>query len=200
MPIEMAPWTLTGGGSPPAPEPFDLVAGDTLSWSRFFNDYPASQGWVLSYVLNSTTARFVVNSGDITTQGDTFNILIPSSETKTWTPGRYQWLAVVVNSGLTPAQRATVALGRVNVAIDLLDATSPQDTRSPAEINLTNIDLMLGGRASDGVQEYTINGRMLKRYPMDELLQLRAYYLAIVRQERYDRGEIQRPRRVAVHF
>jgi hypothetical protein len=187
---------------PAEPEPSDIVAGDTLTWQRSFDSFPASLGWVLTYVLNSPTARIVVNSADVTALGNSFQVTIPSAETKVWAPGKYQWLAVaqLAAAGPVPAQRFTVALGRLVIAIDLLDATSPQDTRSNAEVALDNINLMLAGRGGDGVQEYTINGRMLRRYPLAELTSLRSLYRAIVRQERADRGEYQLPSTVAVHF
>ena len=181
------PYNIEFVDAPKEPEPHNLIAGDTLAWSRSFEAYPATAGWVLAYVLNSPTGRIVVNSADITATGDQFNIAVPSAETKLWAPGAYQWTAVV-------------ALGRVVIAIDLLDATAPQDTRSNAEKALDNIHLMLAGRGGDGVQEYTINGRMLRRYSITELLQLRSVYTSIVKIERINRGEYMLPTTVAVHF
>lgn len=202
MPFPIIPGLVEFADGSVAPEPGDIIAGDTLIWQRAFEDYPASAGWTLAYVLNSPTARIVVNSADITALGDAFSINIPSSETKTWAAGAYQWLAVaqLAAAGPNPAQRVTVALGRVNVTLDILDATTPQDTRTQNEIALANIDAMLAGTANGGVQEYTINGRMLRRYGLPELRALRSYYASLVRQERADRGEYQRPRTVAVHF
>lgn len=202
MPIGDFPNNVEFLGTPPEPEPITFLAGDTLQWARGFDAYPASAGWVLAYVLNSPTARFVVTPADITAVGDAFSITIPSAETKLWTPGAYQWTAVVslAAAGAVPAQRFTVALGRVIVSIDILDATAPQDTRSPNEIALSNIEAQLAGTGGSGVQEYTINGRMLRRYQLSELTQLRSLYTSLVRQERANRGEYQLPTTVAVHF
>jgi hypothetical protein len=202
MSIGDFPYNIEFVDHPREPEPHNFIAGDTLSWARSFEKYPATAGWVLTYVLNSPTKRFVVSPGDITSTGDQFNIVVPSSETQTWTAGPYQWIAAVqlAASGDVPVQRFTVALGRVIIALDLLDASAPQDTRSNAEKALENINLMLAGRGNDGVQEYTINGRMLRRYSVPELTQLRSLYTSIVRQERADRGEYELPTSVAVHF
>jgi hypothetical protein len=183
-------------------EPTDVMAGDTLSWTRSSSTYSGADGWTLTYVLNSSTQRYVVAPDDVVASGDLYTITIPSAETTGWKPGNYQWIAVaqLAASGETPAQRVTLALGRVVVAFDLLDATSPQDTRSKAEIALCNIEDMIAGRGSDGVQEYTINGRMLRRYSLTELMSLRSLYTSIVRQERADRGEVLPSRTVSVHF
>jgi hypothetical protein len=202
MPIGDFPFNIEFLDVPVEPEPITLIAGDTLTWQRNFTDYSPALGWTLAYVLNSPTVRIVVNPGDITFLGNVFLVTIPSAETKTWAPGAYQWLAVVqlAAAGSVPAQRFTVALGRVIVEIDLLDATAPQDTRSPNEKALDNINLMLAGTGGNGVQEYTIAGRMLRRYSLTELTQLRSLYSSLVRQERANRGEYQLPTTVAVHF
>lgn len=202
MAIGDFPYDIEFLDGPLEPEPSNFIAGDTLTWSRSFDKYPASAGWTLAYVLNSQTVRIVVSPDDITSSGNAFAVTIPSSETRGWAPGNYQWLAVaqLPAAGPTPAQRFTVALGRVVIAIDLLDATAPQDTRSKNEMALDNINAMLAGRGNDGIEEYTINGRMLRRYSLTELLLLRSTYVSLVRQERADRGEYQLPTTVAVRF
>jgi hypothetical protein len=93
-----------------------------------------------------------------------------------------------------------VAIGRVTVQVDILDATAPQDTRTDSEIALDKINAMLSGRAGDGVAEYRIHERELKRYSVQELLLLRSHFSSLVRQERADRGEIQLNTTVAVSF
>lgn len=202
MPFPIIPGLVEFHDVAVPPEPSNIVAGDTLKWKRSFGDYPASAGWTLAYVLNSPTSRILINSGDITADGDEFVIDVPASETTSWAPGTYQWLAVVQLPAAdpVPAQRFTVALGSIIIAFDLLDATAPQDTRSQNEIALANIDAMLAGIGGSGVEEYTINGRMLRRYSLADLRALRSDFASRVRQERADRGEYQRPRTVAVHF
>jgi hypothetical protein len=190
---------LLTGAQPAYPEPLTAIAGDTQTWTRAFDLYPSTL-WSLNYVLNSPTARFVVNLADIIPTGNGWTITIPGSETQGWTPGVYQWLAVVQSLTGTPPQRFTVALGSITVSADILDASTPQDTRSPNEIALANINLMLAGRANDGVQEYMIQGRSLRRYTLAELMQLRSFFLAQVKQERADRGQVDPPRTVAINF
>lgn len=202
VPIAIIPGLIEFNDSPIPPEPTNILAGETLNWRRSFAKYPASAGWTLKYVLNSPTGRIVVTPADVTADGDVFVVAIPSSETQNWNPGTYQILGVVQLAAAdpNPAQRFTVALGQIVVGVDILDSTQPQDTRSQNEIDLANIDLMLSGRAGDGVQEYTINGRMLRRYSLADLRALRSDFASRVRQEKADRGEYQRPRTVAVHF
>jgi len=192
------------GVDQPHPEPLSFHAGDSLQWERDFEKYPASAGWTLQYVLNNQANRIVVSSGDITTgngsdegSSDGFFISIPNTETLGWAPGNYLWLAVLTNSGL--GQRFTGAAGRVQILADILDASAPVDTRSQTEIALENVKAMLAGRANDGVQEYKIGDRELRRYSMSELLKLKSYYEAEVKRERQKRGEYEEPDTVAFH-
>lgn len=180
----------------PHPEPVACIAGDSLKWSRAFDQYPAPD-WSLTYVLNNASNRYAVASGDITVDGSGFDIFIPSSETKNWAPGEYLWLAVLQNA--TTGERVTGAAGRVTVQPDVLDASAPIDTRARAEIALDNIKAMLEGRASDGVLEYKIGDRELRRYSLDELMRLKSYFAAEVRRLRILRGEYVEPDTVAFH-
>lgn len=191
------PGWLDFGGDKPHPEPLAFTAGDSLKWTRGFPEYPASDGWTLAYVLNNQSNRYAVASGDITADADVFDVAIPSTETKNWVPGYYLWVAVLTNTGT--GQRVTGAAGRVIVQADILDATAPVDTRAHVEIALENVRITLSGRATDGVQEYKIGDRELRRYTIDELIKLEAYYATKVRQLRITRGEYVEPETVAFH-
>lgn len=180
----------------PHPEPLAFIAGDSLKWSRDFEGYPATD-WTLTYVLNSQTQRYIVASADVTSSGNGFDIAIPSAETKPWVPGDYLWLAVLQNAAT--GERVTGAAGRVTVQADILDATAPVDTRSWEEIALANIQAVLSGRAADGVLEYKIGDREIRRYSMDELLKLEATLQVKVRKLRIRRGEYVQPETVAFH-
>lgn len=183
----------------PHPEPLAFNAGDSLAWNRGFDGYPASQGWTLTYVLNCPTQKYVVNSADVTVSGDGFAVAIPSSETKSWAAGEYLWLAVLQNTVNGVATRVTGAAGRVTIQPDILDASGPIDTRAQVEIDLENVKAVLSGRASDGVLEYKIADRELRRYSMAELFQLKSYLAAEVRKVRIQRGEYVEPQTVAFH-
>jgi len=46
----------------PTAVPASLRAGDTATWLRSLADYPASDGWVLSYVLVKTGAQIAITA------------------------------------------------------------------------------------------------------------------------------------------
>ena len=45
----------------PSTEPAVFTAGDTLKFTRSLADYPASEGWVLSYTLVNADAKISFN-------------------------------------------------------------------------------------------------------------------------------------------
>jgi hypothetical protein len=181
----------------PHPEPLSVIAGDSLAWNRSFEEYPASAGWTLTYALNSASQRYIVADADVVADSDGFSVNIPSAETKLWVPGEYLWLAVLQNAGT--GARITGASGRVTVQPDVLDASAPIDTRSREEVALENVRALLAGRASDGVLEYKIGDRELRRYSMNELMKLKSYLAGEVKRQRIDRGETVLPETVAFH-
>lgn len=182
----------------PHPEPLASIAGDSMRWQRSFHEYPASAGWTLTYALNNAAQRYIVASEDVVADSDGFTVSIPSSETKTWAPGEYLWLAVLQNA--STGARITGAAGRITIQPDVLDATAPIDTRTQEEIALENVKATIAGRASDGVLEYKIGDRELRRYSMAELMSLKSYLASEVKQQRIDRGETVLPETVAFHM
>ena len=168
-----------------------------MRWQRSFEEYPASAGWTLTYALNCATQRYIVAANDVVADGDGFTVTIPSTETKTWAPGEYLWLAILQNAGT--GARVTGAAGRISIQPDVLDASTAIDTRSREEIALENICALLAGRAGDGVREYKIGDRELSRYSIDELMKLKSYFAAEVKRQRIERGETVLPNTVAFH-
>jgi hypothetical protein len=122
--------------TPPRPigEPFSLVAGDTLQFDRDFPNFPASDGWALSYTLGGQGLTNItdISGANITSTGSTFNINVPAATTGKWSAGEYSWVAVVTGSGAFAGQRFTVATGQVEVKQNPASETALSDTRKRA--------------------------------------------------------------------
>lgn len=164
----------------PTNEPDSLRAGDTWQWRRedLTADYPASDGWVLTYRFKNAAGGFeIVANAD----GDYFAVTVAASATEEFTAGRYRWQAQVTLSGV----KKTVDTGTFEVLPGLFidDAETALDQRSHARKVLDAIEALLEGRASKDQMEYSIAGRSLKRTPIPDLLVLRDRYLAEVRSE-----------------
>ncbi len=165
-------------------EPTYLRQGDSWNWQRQFADYPSNL-YQLKYVFNSPSNRFVLD-GTLAqgapivadADGQTFDIAAAPAQTTACAPDTYQLIAVLIGIGNTTAagEQVTLPLQDVIVAPNVASAQGPVDTRSVAKKNLDAIEACLLGNADASVAEYTINGRMLRRFDRSELLKEREYW------------------------
>jgi hypothetical protein len=172
-------------------EPREVSTGETPQWTKSFDDYPASEGWALSYYFRGPGAGFDVAA---TADGDDFTIAVPAAATADLTPGTYFWQAWVSKAD----EKYQVGEGSVTVKEGFAAVTTETsvDKRSQAKRILDAIDATLEGRATTDQQQYQISGgggyRMLMKIPVGELITLRKYYAGIyseeLRQARARRG------------
>jgi hypothetical protein len=160
-------------------EPTALRQGDSWNWERVFPDYPGSL-YTLAYILNSASNRFAFPAASITAadDGQGFVIQLTATQTAACAPDTYQIVAVLTGiAGTTAAgQQETMPLQDVLVEPNLASAAGPVDTRGNAKKNLDAINACLLGNTDPSVAEYTINGRMLRRFTRAELIREREYW------------------------
>ncbi len=140
----------------PPTEPASIQAGDTICWQRTLPDYPASEGWQLSYRLISAAARIDVVA---TTEGDAYLVTIAAVTSAAYAPGPYTWQASVTRA----TERYTVGQGELTIKPDWAFA-GHADARSPATRALADLRaaLLKWLSTSGQVQEYEIAGRRMR--------------------------------------
>lgn len=158
----------------PAGEPARVTAGDTATWTRSLPDFPATDGWVLSYALVRTGVLLGITAS---AQGADHLVSVAAATTAAWQPGRYAWQASVARG----AERHTIGTGYLEVLPDFAAQAGGHDGRSHARRVLEAVEAVIEGRASQAHAEYAIAGRQLKFIPIPELLALRDRYRAEVR-------------------
>jgi hypothetical protein len=94
--------------------------------------------------------------------------------------GRYYW-QLFAERGTT---RILLKNGELCVSANLLNEGAGFDGRTDAEKGLDAVEACLVGKASKDQLSYSIKGRTLTRYSVDELLKLRAHFVRLVRKER----------------
>jgi hypothetical protein len=162
----------------PTIEPAEVRAGDTVTWQKTLDAYPAGT-WVLYYRLINATAKI-----DITAiaSGDAHLVSVLPTTSDDWTAGEYAYVAWVISG----ADRVTVAQGKITVLPNLAAvATAGFDLRTQAKKMLDAIDAALLSLSSGerlAVVEAEVNTRHFK-YNFDGLEKLRNIYAAKVRAE-----------------
>lgn len=169
-------------------EPTSIVAGDTITWKRSLADYPASEGWALSYAL--------VKDGDLITitaaaDGDDHLVEVSAVITNAYAVGAYRWQAYVTNSG----DRHTVGEGRIEVLPNFATQSSGYDSRSHYEKVVEALRAALEGRASKTQASYSVStatgSRSISQLSHTEILTALRKYEGLARRER---GEVGRGR------
>lgn len=158
----------------PTTEPSDLIAGDTATWKRSLNDFPAGDGWVLTYELRGPGKITITATAD----GNDHLVDEKPTATSLWGPGRYSWAAFVTKA----PDRYRIRRGSFDIKPDLAKSAT-LDARSHGRKVLEAIEAVLETRATKDQSAYSIDGRTLSRTPIADLLVLRDRYAALVASE-----------------
>lgn len=161
----------------PTTEPVTIQAGDTLSWSKSLTDYPADNGWTLSYrLINELTKH------DISTAASGSDHLVSTlaSITASYSPGKYTLLSWVTKG----AERYSLPSKQAEVLPNLAIWNGGYDSRSTAKQVLDLLDAAMVSHGKNAwVQEYEIAGRSMKFKSASEFLSYRSKIQAEVNRE-----------------
>ncbi len=168
----------------PTLEPVSITAGNTAKWTRSFSDYPASDGWVLSYAfLRESDGQPV--SITATASGGDHLVNVDAGTTVQWMAGDYNGQGYVSKAG----ERYLVWTGRLTVAPDFVSAGAI-DTRSQARRILAALDNTFEKLARKQVVDAVIEGVQFKFRSYDEFLRARNYWAGVVLKETGKRKNI----------
>jgi len=154
--------------------PRRITVGDTITWDETLDDFPATASWVVTYNFTSKDAQFVSGHAPV---GADHRITIVTTDLE---EGHYDWAKKVTDGTSTH----TLERGILDVDPDLSADTTGVDRRSYAAIALEAIEALLKGKATKDQTSYSLNGRALSRYSLDELNDWRAQLRSEVRDER----------------
>lgn len=160
----------------PTTEPQSVTAGDSVVFTKTVCDYPASDGWTLTYFFKTPDGSQKFNF-TATTAANGTDYAVTVNNTAAWQPGEYIGQAKVAGVG---GQTFTVWSGILRVYPSV---AANADTRSHARKCLDNIEAVLEKKATHEVLNSEVNGVKLERIPFDQLIALRDRYRMEVRNE-----------------
>ena len=179
------------GRATPTTEPTAIRVGDTISWTKTFDDFPATT-YTLKYELVTSGTRIQIEAS---ADGDDYAIAVAATTTVNWTAGRYHWESFAHDGN----DRYHLESGVIDILPDFEVQTSGYDDRSHAKKVLDAIESLLEGKFTSDVESYTIAGRSLTKMSVEELLTARDRYRAEYNKELYEAGNA-RPRKIQVAF
>lgn len=150
------------------------TAGDTLDFLDTVDDYPATDGWTLKYVL---VPRFTTPSQSNititgTAEGSDYRMTVAAATTANWKAGAYTWSRFVEDA----SRRVSLGTGELEILADPEQATAGYDTRTEAEVALADLKAAMATFDAERpmVQEYQVAGRVMRfRSSEDILLRIR---------------------------
>ena len=157
----------------PSKEPRSFRAGDLVSWTRSFPDYPASGGYALNYYLSSQTASIILTAS---ASADDYLISLSAATTTAYTAGIYRYQArislsmsvITVGEGIIQIY-AEMSGETAGLTITGANAQTPQQQLIFWRSVRANIYDLLAGKVLADNYSYSIAGRSLNKYNFDEL-------------------------------
>lgn len=178
----------------PSYEPIEIIAGDTVKWTKSLTDYKSSDSWVLAYIVIGQNGRYAITT---TASGDNHSITILAATTSAWVAGDYSVVGYVTKG----VEQYTVHEGKLTVKPNLITTTGLYDDRSDARIAYDNAMTIWKAVKSHG--SYSIAGRTYTSRNMAEIIQLvdRCKRDLVIEQlqEKYEKTGIN-PRHIKVRF
>lgn len=155
----------------PITEPRQFVAGDTWKWDKTLSDFPAGDGWQLSYYFRGETDLDADWGTEVTSPSgsDGYEVRIDEAKT-TLPPGPYiLWGRVTDGTDVfTPVERKitivanpATAVGAKSFNQQVLDAIET---------------IMLGGTLTTGQKRIKIHGREIENFTPAEYESLKNQY------------------------
>jgi len=163
--------------------PASFTAGDSLAYTDSLSDYPASSGWVLSYVLVKDGTQINISSS---ADGDDHSVSVLASATVLYDSGTYHWQAFVTKT----TERYTVGTGIVAINPDFATQSTGLDDRSHAKKVLDALEAVIEGKAGKDITSYSIGGRSVTKMTPEEILMWRDKYRAEYRKEQVAAGNV----------
>ncbi len=166
----------------PTAVPASLRAGDTATWRRLLTDYPAPDGWTLSYALVKAGQQILIPAS---ADGDAYLVEVADASTAAWTAGTYAYQERVSQSG----KSYTVSTGSIEILASFAAAAGGLDARSHAQKTLAALEAWIENH-DPAVAEYDIAGRKMKYISIPDLLTLRDQYRREVRGQAGKSGRV----------
>jgi hypothetical protein len=111
-----------------------FTAGDLFEVTTTLADYPAGEGWALTYRLIPRDGTGAAIQIDCSASGDDHVASQTTTATSAWQPGEYSWVSYVTLG----AARHTVDRGQITIAPNAAALTAASDLRTENEIALAD--------------------------------------------------------------
>jgi hypothetical protein len=159
----------------PSIEPLEIVAGDTIAWSKDLSDYPATSHTLTYYFRGPGNFQIVASAN-----GREHSVSVSASTSAAYPSGTYDWQAFA-SAG---SERYKVGEGQIVVKDNPTNVMS-YDTRSINKQILDALEATQLANAARPEQQYSLSaaGRNFQFYNHADLIMAIEKYRGFVKQE-----------------
>lgn len=160
----------------PSIEPTEVIAGDTVAWTKDLADY-SPDTYTLNYYLRGP-ANINITATD---GGNEFSVSVTAAVSATWPSGLYQWQAFV-SSG---SERYKVGEGEITILANPQTSAMTFETKSTAKQILEALDATILRASLRPESSYSIqaSGFSQNFKTLADLIVARDKFASIVQQE-----------------
>lgn len=160
----------------PDKEPTEVIAGNTVAWTKDLSDYPADS-WTLNYYLRGPANINITATAD----GREHSISVSATTSFNWPEGLYTWKSFV-SSG---SERYLIEEGEITVKENPATSTRTFETKSVNRQILDALEATMLANAGRPESSYTIEaaGRTFHFYSHEDLILAIEKFRAFVKQE-----------------
>lgn len=154
----------------PEIEPSTITAGLSSHWTINTPDSLPADWYALNYYLIKNNAQIVITGAD---NGDgAFLFEVTSVISAAYLEGEYSFKLVAILGD----DKWEIRSGKITVLPDFIASTTGKDTRSHNKIMLENIQATLRRGSVKGEKSYSINGKSVERFTLEELEKMESKY------------------------
>jgi hypothetical protein len=159
-------------------EPNKLAQGDTISFIRSLGDYPATNGWNLTYELRGSGQVIEFSS---TPSGDSHAVIVTAATTAGWIPFNHECEGYAINVGT--GERSRIYHNYLLVVPNLQGSPADIDTSTHASRMLALIEAVQEGKFNHDLLSTEVEGTRILRLTPQQLREEYYFWKAERRRE-----------------
>lgn len=144
--------------------PKEITAGDAAAWRFYSSNFPADEGWALSYALVNAGGRIAINAGG---DGQSHLVNLATTDTAAWPAGEYRWQSYATKA----AERYTLDEGTITIRPNFATQADGFDARHHLYKVRDALEAVVEERATEAQSSMSVNGRTISEMGHTELME-----------------------------
>jgi hypothetical protein len=144
--------------------PKEITAGDAVAWRFYSANFPADDGWEVTFALVNAAGRILITAG---ADGQGHLVDIDAATTAAWAAGDYRWQSYATKG----AERYTLDSGAVEILPNFAAQASGYDARPHIYKVRDALEAVIEDRATEAQSSMSIGGRTISEFSHTELME-----------------------------